>query len=68
MDKFNRQQPYNDLPLLPPKEDLETKGILLKTISASRALARLNGARGWLAPTPSHLSKEWFVDSSRCWD
>ncbi len=44
MDKFNRQQPYNDLPLLPPKEDLETKGILLKTISASRALAQLNGA------------------------
>ena len=44
MDKFNRQQPYNDLPLLPPKEDLETKGILLKTISASRALAHLNGA------------------------
>lgn len=44
MDKFNRQQPYNDLPLLPPKEDLETKRILLKTISASRALAQLNGA------------------------
>lgn len=44
MDKFNRQQPYNDLPLLPPKEDLETKRILLKAISASRALAQLNGA------------------------
>lgn len=41
---FNRTIPYNDLPLLPPKADLETKSILLKTISASRALAQLNGA------------------------
>lgn len=41
---FNRKKPYNDLPPLPPKIDLETKNILLKTISASRALAQLNGA------------------------
>ncbi|MCH7396738.1 Fic family protein [Belliella sp. DSM 107340] len=41
---LNRKQPYNDLPSLPPKIDLETKNILLKTISASRALAQLNGA------------------------
>lgn len=33
----------NDLPLLPPKADIETKGILRKTISAGRALAQLNG-------------------------
>ncbi len=44
MNKFKRSQPYNDLPLLPPKADLETKEILTKTISASRALAQLNGA------------------------
>ncbi len=43
MDKFNREIPYNDLPLLPPKADIETKSILLKTISAGRALAQLNG-------------------------
>lgn len=43
MSKFNRDKPYNDLPLLPPKTDIETKGILRKTISAGRALAQLNG-------------------------
>ena len=41
---FNKTIPYNDLPSLPPKAELETKTILLKTISASRALAQLNGA------------------------
>lgn len=43
MGKFNREIPYNDLPLLPPKADIETKEILRKTISAARALAQLNG-------------------------
>ena len=41
---FDKTIPYNDLPSLPPKVELETKPILLKTISASRALAQLNGA------------------------
>lgn len=43
MSKFDRKIPYNDLPLLPPKADIETKKILRKTISAGRALAQLNG-------------------------
>ena len=43
MGKFDRKIPYNDLPLLPPKADIETKEILRKTISAGRALAQLNG-------------------------
>lgn len=43
MKKFDRKVPYNDLPLLPPKADIETKQILRKTISAGRALAQLNG-------------------------
>ncbi|RNC64873.1 Fic family protein [Proteiniphilum sp. X52] len=43
MSKFDRKKPYNDLPLLPPKADIETKKILRKTISAGRALAQLNG-------------------------
>ena len=41
MSKFDRQIPYNDLPLLPPKADIETKEILRKTISAGRVLAKL---------------------------
>ena len=44
MSKFDRKIPYNDLPLLPPKADIETKKILRKTISAGRTLAQLNGA------------------------
>jgi len=44
MNHFDRKIPYNDLPLLPPKADIETKNILRKTISAGRALAQLNGA------------------------
>lgn len=41
---YNPQLPYNDLPLLPPKEEIENKAILKKTISASRALSELKGA------------------------
>lgn len=52
MNSFNRLKPYNDLPLLPPEKDLETKEILTKTIKASRALAELNGAIRNL-PNPS---------------
>ena len=44
MATFNHKIPYNDLPSLPPKVDVETKRILRKTISAGRALGQLNGA------------------------
>lgn len=43
MTEFNRNTPYNSLPPLPPKADLETTKVLRKTIDASRALAQLNG-------------------------
>ncbi|GHA34102.1 hypothetical protein GCM10007103_14610 [Salinimicrobium marinum] len=43
MTNFNRNEPYNDLPLLPPKSALETTKVLRKTIEASRALAKFNG-------------------------
>lgn len=43
MTKFNKNTPYNNLPLLPPKASLETTKVLRKTIEASRALAQLNG-------------------------
>ena len=36
--------PYNDLPLLPPERDLESKAVLKKAIRANAALAEL---RGW---------------------
>lgn len=52
MTQFDRRTPYNNLPLLPPQQELESKKVLLKTISASRALAQLNGALSNL-PNPS---------------
>lgn len=44
MKSFKREIPYNQLPELPPKKDIQSKNVLLKTISASRVLAQLNGA------------------------
>ena len=44
MNDFKKDVPYNKLPLLPPKINLETTNVLRKTITASRALANLNGA------------------------
>ena len=41
---FQRDQPFNDLPLLPPKVELETKAVLKRAIGANRALAELRGA------------------------
>jgi len=40
---FDHLKPYNDLPLLPPSKNIETKAILKKAISAGRALAELKG-------------------------
>ncbi|MCL4113945.1 UNVERIFIED_CONTAM: hypothetical protein GTU68_065681 [Idotea baltica] len=52
MKLYDSKKPYNALPLLPPGVELDTKAILLKTISASRALAKLNGALNNL-PNPT---------------
>lgn len=41
---FKPKIPYNELPLLPPSVELESKAILKKTISASRALSEIKGA------------------------
>jgi Fic family protein len=43
---FDRRKPFNDLPPLPPKADVETKAILKKAIAAGRALAELRGVGG----------------------
>ena len=40
---FDRLQPYNDLPLLPPAAELETKDVLKQAIAANRVLANLRG-------------------------
>ena len=43
---FDRRRPFNDLPPLPPKADVETKAILKKAIAAGRSLAELKGIGG----------------------
>ena len=40
---LNRDKPYNDLPLLPPKNELENKEILKTAINANKAVAELKG-------------------------
>ena len=47
--KFDRQRPYNDLPPVPPKVELETKPVLKSVVAARTALERLKGA-GRLIP------------------
>ena len=41
---FDPDKPYYDLPLLPPKAELETKSVLRRAIAANKALAELKGA------------------------
>jgi Fic family protein len=40
---FTKEKPYNNLPLLPPNIELETKEILKTAIDANRALSELKG-------------------------
>lgn len=44
MTVWNPSQPYNDLPLLPPAQDVETRPILKQCIVARAALAELKQA------------------------
>ncbi len=43
---FDPDTPYNDLPPLPPRCELETRAVLKKAIGASTALAELRGVGG----------------------
>jgi Fic family protein len=51
---FDRAKPYNELPLLPPRVELETKAVLKRCVAANRALAELKGA-GDLIPNQAML-------------
>jgi Fic family protein len=62
--KFDPAKPYNDLPLLPPKVDVETKPILKKTISAGRALAELKGL-GETIPNQSILINSLVLQEAK---
>jgi Fic family protein len=53
---FDPNVPYNDLPLLPPGDELESKVVLKKAITANKALAELKGA-GELIPNQAILTQ-----------
>lgn len=61
---FHREQPYNDLPALPPRADLETPTILKAVIRASRALADLKG-RTHTIPNPDILLNTIALQEAR---
>lgn len=42
------EKPYNELPLLPPKAEIESKTILKQVIKSRTALAELNGKAGMI--------------------
>ncbi|HSU56153.1 MAG TPA: Fic family protein [Candidatus Dormibacteraeota bacterium] len=52
--RWRPEQPFNELPLLPPAVELETKAILKACIRARAALAELKGAAE-LIPNPAIL-------------
>jgi hypothetical protein len=62
MRVFDPKKQYNDLPLLPPKAELETKAVLRKAVAANKALAELKGA-GDLIPNQSVLIDAKFAVS-----
>ena len=62
--RFDPNKPYNDLPLLPPKADIETKNILKKTISANRALAELKGVAA-IIPNQNILINTLALEEAR---
>ncbi len=51
---FRNNEPYNDLPMLPPRAHLESLRVMRRCVSASRALAELKGA-GNLIPNQAIL-------------
>ena len=52
--EWHPEQPWNNLPVLPPKQDLETKAVLKKCVEARAALAELKQAAE-LLPNQSML-------------
>jgi len=61
---FDPQKPYNDLPALPPKVDVETKAVLKRAIAANRALAELKG-QGGIIPNQSMLVNSLVLQEAK---
>ena len=61
---FDRNKPYNGLPLLPPRAELETLRTLKKAIGAHKALAGFKGA-GNLIPNQTILLRSIVLQEAR---
>lgn len=61
---FDPKEPYNDLPPLPPRKDMETKAVLKKTIAARSALAELKGL-GATIPNQALLVNSLILQEAR---
>jgi len=61
---FDPNEPYNDLPSLPPKADIETLPILRKVADARAALAELKG-RAQIIPNPYMLLNTIVLQEAR---
>ena len=61
---FSPDTPFNDLPLLPPKAEIETRATLRKAISAGRALAELKGL-GETIPNQSILLNSIILQEAK---
>jgi len=61
---FDAKKPYNELPPLPPKLDVETKAVLKRAISAGRTLAELKGL-GATIPDQSMLVNSLVLQEAR---
>jgi len=61
---FDPQRPYNDLPPLPPKAEVETRAVLKRAIAASRALAELKG-QGGVIPNQAMLVNSLVLQEAK---
>ncbi len=61
---YSRIIPYNDLPSLPPRIDIETPAVLKKALTAARELAQLKGA-GSLIPNQAMLVNTVVLQEAR---
>jgi Fic family protein len=61
---FDRQSPFNELPLLPPTVEIETRAVLRKCIKSNKALAELKGLGGTI-PNQSMLINAIVLQEAR---
>ena len=61
---FDRLQPFNDLPELPPRADLESRAILKQAIASNRVLANLRGLAGQI-PNQGMLINSLVLQEAR---